>query len=130
MFFKIGEMTFCDFYAGDLVDNGVNEFWAMNVHPVHTVTRAEFKGDVLTFKPLDAEWVAKGLEIRELKVPYLKPKDPEHELVLFTATPQEWEGFLKQYGSTTNAFPDKNAYALRKRKIDDRDARQTPPPTK
>lgn len=116
VFFKAGEQVFCDFTAGALPDEmKLNTYWVFNVRAVHTVYRADLGGDELKLIPLDFQWVTKAIENKELDLPHIKEEGNDKAIPLFTATPAEWGTFLKAHGASTNAFPEKNAFVLKRR---------------
>ena len=122
VFFKVGDQIFCDWLAGDLPNPApINEYWTMNVRPVHTVTKVTLTNDVLTFTGLDYDWMSQAMQKREVKVAFIGEQefDGRSALPLFTASPQEWSEFLKKHGGNTNAFPGKLSYVFKKRKIND-----------
>ena len=128
VFFKVGDQIFCDWLAGELPDLApINEFWTMNVRPVHTVTKVSLTNDVLTFVGLDADWMLEALEKKEVTLPCIKEQQADDGLPLFTASPQEWNDFLKKNGGNTNAFPVKLSYVFKKRKSNDKEEAKDKP---
>ena len=116
VFFKVGEHAFCDFTAGELGDETkLNVYWVWNVRSVHTVYRVDKGENELKLIPLDFQWVSKSVDDKELSLPYIKEEGNHDAIPLFTAMPNQWEEFLKAHGASTNAFPEKHAFVLKRR---------------
>ena len=100
-YFKVGEHTFLDTTAGDPSGQGVCEWWALHVLPVHMVSRLELKKDKMTVTPIDFDWMKEALESERVKLGHrwIDKNQP-----LFTAEPGQWRAFLLEYGGNTNVF--------------------------
>src|ERR1051325_9887762 len=59
-FFNVGGQLFCDSIAGTIGDD-TPWYFAWHSRPVHTVTKVEAIGNVLTFRPLDLDWLTNRL---------------------------------------------------------------------
>lgn len=104
-FFKIDGELYCDFTAADPAKNKpmANDYWVLNVTPVHTLCKVALKGDRLALSPLDYSWLEKAVKAKEVSLPVLKRKGG---LYLYTATPEQWEAFLKEHGKNEEVFSD------------------------
>ena len=113
-FFKVGGQLFCDSMAGSLDDsNKVSWYWAWHARPVHTVTKIETNGDLLTFKPLDLEWLTNRIAAGRFSLPSLT-RTEDKDWPLFTAKAADWEKLLKKYANNTEAFPTNHIYVLKR----------------
>jgi hypothetical protein len=110
VFFKLSGQLFCDSTAGDIGDSKTPLYWAWHVRRIHTVTKVETNGDLLTFKPLDLEWLTNRVTTGKVSLPHLDDGNSP----LFTAKPGEWEKVLKKYASNTDAFPSNHMYVLKR----------------
>jgi hypothetical protein len=110
-FFQIGAGTFLDVVPGNLdPEVKLNAYWFMSVHPVHGVAKVVATNDELRLHLLSYDWVKTGLKAKTITLPYAGTLD---EFILITATSPEWEAFLIQYGSDTNAFPTEATFVLK-----------------
>jgi hypothetical protein len=114
-FFKLGGQLFCDSTAGDN-DKMSSSYWTWHLRPVHTVSKVETNRDLLTFRPLDLDWLTNLIATGTVLLPHVSRIEDDH-WPLFTATPADWEAFLAAYASDTNAFPDMHIFVL-KRHVD------------
>ena len=111
-FFRLGKDVFVDVLPKDLNgESKVNSYWVCIVHPTHTVCKVELKDDKLTLKPLDYDWLRKHVEEHKASLPYTGKLDDER---LYSASPKQWDAFLSKQSKNTEAFPDKNAFVLKK----------------
>jgi hypothetical protein len=113
VFFKVGGQLFCDSMAGKLDDKQVPWYWVWHVCPVHTVTKVEMIGNVLIFRPLDLDWLTDGVAKGKLSLLHIARAEPDNR-PLFTASPSDWEKFLKKYANDTDAFPTNHVYVLKR----------------
>jgi len=111
-FFKLGDQLFCDSIAADRTDP-TPWYWAWHTRGVHTVTKVETNRDLLTFKPLDIDWLTDRVASGKVSLAHLARGEDDNWL-LFTAKPVEWERFLAVYASDTNAFPTNRFYILKR----------------
>ncbi|MGD0652337.1 MAG: hypothetical protein ABSA97_14565 [Verrucomicrobiia bacterium] len=117
-FFKLGEQLFCDSIAGNIDPNDPNgtkvpSYWVWHTFAVHTVTKVETNRSVLTFKPLDLDWLTNRLATAEVSLSHLTRAE-EKDWPLFTAKSADWEKFLTKYAKNTNAFPTNHVYVLKR----------------
>ncbi len=113
-FFKLGKNMFVDVLPGEPGDETkMNSYWTWTVRAVHTVCKVELNGDALALKPLDYDWLKKNLEKHKLSLPHMN--DPDG-VVLFTASPRQWEAFLSKHAADTGAFVEEHAYVLKRNK--------------
>jgi hypothetical protein len=76
------------------------------------VTKVETNGDLLTFKPLDIDWLTNGISAGRVSLSYLT--QPGDNSPLFTAKPADWEKFLAKYAKNPDAFPANHIYVLKR----------------
>ena len=112
VFFKLSGQLFCDSTAGDIGDSKTPEYWAWHVRRIHTVTKVETNCDLLTFKPLDIDWLTNGIAAGRVSLSCLTQRGDN--LPLFTATPADWERFLARYAKNPDAFPTSHIYVLKR----------------
>jgi len=113
-FFKAGGQLFCDSIAGDLDgSNKVSWYWAWHARPIHTVTKVETNGDLLTFKPLDLDWLTGLIAAGKVSLPHLT-RTEDKDWPLFTAKPADWEKLLTKYANNTDAFPTNHIYVFKR----------------
>jgi len=111
IFFKAGGQLFCDSTAGDMGKG--NLYWAWHTRPVHTVTKVETNTDMITFKPLNLDWLTNQVAAGKVSLPRLaRPEDGNWPL--FTVKPADWEKFLTKYANNAYAFPTNHIYVLRR----------------
>jgi len=111
VYFKIDDMTFLDTTAGgDAETSGAGEWWALHVRGVHCVSRVDVVTNQLVLTPLNYDWLADSVKKGEVKLPFLPPR--KDDLLLFTASSEQWMGFLKQYGRIEEAFPKKGQFVF------------------
>jgi len=106
-YFRVGQNTFVDATAGDLDSDSPcgNAWWSFNIRAVHTLARIIFAKDRLEVRPLDYDWLNREIDAERVNLPRTETGND----FVFTATPSEWMEFLKKHGSSTDAFPEKEA---------------------
>jgi len=108
-FFKLDGVLYCDFTArGSPEQFEANIYWTVNIVPVHTLCKVELEGDRLTLKPVSYSWMKNAAEEKKLSLPYVAGED----LMLFTATPEQWEAFLKEHGKDPEVFPEEDDFVF------------------
>jgi hypothetical protein len=113
--FKVGETMFLDVMPKDVGDKTkVNQYWMFTVRQSHTVCKVLLDEDRLTLLPLDFVWLKDELPKLDPPLPMLGKVTPGGDLPLFTASPEQWEAFLRKHAGNTNAFPQKFAVILTK----------------
>ncbi len=110
-FFTVGKQLFCDSIAADTTET-TPWYWAWHTRGVHTVTKVETNADLLTFRPLDLDWLTNSIATGKVSLPYLT--QPGDVWPLFTAKPADWEKFLTKYANNTDAFPTNHIYVLKR----------------
>ncbi|HUJ71585.1 MAG TPA: hypothetical protein VLZ30_05035, partial [Verrucomicrobiae bacterium] len=85
-FFRLGGQLFCDSIASDIGNSGtkVPWYWAWHVRPIHTVTKVEMNADLLTFTPLDLDWLTNRVAKGKVSLPHLARAEDDN-WPLFTA---------------------------------------------
>ena len=111
-FFKIGTQLFCDAEIVDIPEGKFNAFWMLHIRGTHTLCKADVAKDKLTFTPLSFDWFKKALAAKEVDLPHVRTNKEDD--FLMTATGDQWAKFLRKYAADTNAFPEANAFVLRK----------------
>jgi hypothetical protein len=107
--FKLDNTLFLDVIPKDVVTK-VNQYWLFTARATHTVCKVELTNDRLKLLPIDFNWLKDAKLDKPL--PMLGKPIPGGDLPLYTATPEEWETFLRKYADSTNAFPEKLAVIL------------------
>lgn len=105
-YFRIGDHLFTDWTAGDPGDNaGINLYWRIHVMRTHSVLKVDLEGDRLALTPMDLEWATKTLSQDPPPLSHLAAEEDDRPLI--TATPEDWETFLRQHAANDAAFkPD------------------------
>jgi hypothetical protein len=111
-FFRLGGQLFCDSIAGDTTKN-TPWYWTWHTRGVHTVTKVETNRDLLTFKPLDLDWITNRLASGKVSLPHLTRTEDDN-WPLFTAKSSDWEKFLTKYANNADAFPTDHVYVLKR----------------
>lgn len=106
VYFRAGESFFLDTTAEE-PSKETNEWWVMHVFPVHLVTRVEIHEDKLTLTPIDYSWLEKAMKSGDVNLPHIMQK--EENSLIFTASAEEWMGFLKKYANDKDVFPASKA---------------------
>jgi hypothetical protein len=111
-FFKLGTDLFLDVIPRDLGKGSkLNAYWVWTTRGVHVVCKVELAGDLLTLKLLDYDWLKENIQKRKIALPHLGTFD---DSPLFTATPKQWEAFLRKYAKDAGAFPSQHAFVLKR----------------
>lgn len=105
-YFRIGETFFMDSTADEPAE-GSNHWWTMHVSPVHVVSKVEIHDNRMTLTPVDYGWLERAIKEKTVSLPHIRLK--EGNTMLFTASPEEWNGFLKKYAPDRDVFSGENA---------------------
>lgn len=107
--FKLDENLFLDAIPSDLdKDSKVSALWLFSVRPTHVVCKVDINGERLRLTLLNHEWMKKNSTLPSL--------EEDKSLKLYTASPQQWEAFLRENAGNTNAFPAKPSFVLTRAK--------------
>ena len=109
-FFMLDGHLVCDSIAGTADEKETNAIWLYHLLPMHTISKVMHKGDTLTFVPLDYEWLEKALSEKKVELSSMLWED----MILFTATPEEWQPVLKACLANDSAFNEKNAFTFKR----------------
>lgn len=112
VFFKLKGNLYCDFTIASDLPKGVNLNWAAHMVPVHTLAKVVLKDEKLSFQLLNFGFVTQGVGKKRFKLPYVETLHGNDKL--FTATPEQWQEFLKKYSKEKDVFSDEGAYVFRK----------------
>jgi len=115
VFFRIGGELYCDFTAvdPDQLEVKANEYWHYVVTPVHALCKVTLAGDRLTFTPMDYSWFEQARKDGKQTVPFILRGD---DFMTFTATPKQWEAFLKRHGKDPKLFSEADNFIFTKLK--------------
>lgn len=117
VYFKMGETLYCDSGAGDPGKTAkINEYWVWHFVSAHTLWKVELKEDVVRFLPMDLDWMKDAMQNGRILVPPHFDRDDKQEWPVFSATPGEWQDFLKSHGADPGVFSTNNVYVLKKLK--------------
>lgn len=112
VFFKVDGELYCDLTAGEPETKGAfNSFWLMQFTPIHTLCKIEINGNRLVCKPLDSKWLSNAIDKKKVSIPRLASKEVKKRM-LYTATPEQWQVFLKKYGKTKGVFRDESTFSF------------------
>ena len=112
-FFKVNNQLFCDTQAGSPDNEKLNQYWLYHLCPFHSLCKVIYQNDTLTFLPLNYEWIKEKVKEGKIKVPFVDWKG--EDTILFTATSEQWESFIKEYEDNQEAFSDEFAFVFRKK---------------
>lgn len=93
----IGSMWFLDSYP--LLNSDEYHFLS-----THLISKMEISGDTLRMSSLEADWLLKKVERKEIKIDHIRR---ENEIIL-TASTKELQKFISKIATNTEAFPDPN----------------------
>ena len=115
-FFKVGEITFGDIYpvypGNPESPEKMNHYWGFLIHVVHTVCKVDIQDDLLTLVLLNYDHLQKEIEGGRVHLSYHKD---ESDLLMFTASPLEWQEFLQKYKDDPEFFTKDDAAFVLKR---------------
>ena len=106
-FFRVDGTLYVDTISGE-AQEGINAEWLCHLLPFHDLCKVIVDGDRVEIWGFDYEVFEKGLKDGRLDLPYVKRED----LILFTATPQQWTAFLKEKGNEGSLYEEKPLYVL------------------
>ncbi len=110
-YFKVGEHTFVDSSPDEAHDDqDTSEWWNVHLLATHSLCRVTLRGDRLQLRPLDYEWLRDAVREKKAALPHVEMRGRER--IVFTATPEEWEIFLRKFGGHDGAFPEEHALAF------------------
>ena len=112
-FFKVNDQLFCDTQAESPDNEKLNQYWLYHLYPFHCLCKVSYQNDTLTFLPLNYEWIKGNVKEGKIKVPFVEWKS--EDTILFTATSEQWESFIKEYGDDQEAFSEEFAFVFRKK---------------
>jgi hypothetical protein len=100
---KIGDCWFMDAYPEEKTQQVHMKNTIYNHHQLrtHTFSRLWFEGDSMKIAPLESDWIEQMIDSNRVAIPYVKTEGE----VLFTASPQELQGFISKYVNDEKAFP-------------------------
>jgi len=108
VFFMLDGHLLCDSTAGKARERDANDFWLYHLLPMHTISKVVRNGDTLTFVPLDYEWLESAVADEKIALPAMLWED----MMLFTASPQEWRAVLKACLAHGEAFNEKKSFVF------------------
>ena len=114
IFFKVNNGLFCDTQAGSPDNTVINQYWIFHLYSFHTLCKVVQKDDTLTFIPLNLTWIDEKVRSGTVEVPFIEWKN--EETILFTASPEQWEGFIKEHGSDPELFSREHMFVLKRKK--------------
>ena len=104
-YFSIGGLIFADTTVHKL--QGINEWQAIHLMPVHMVSRIEVEGNQLTVRPLNINWFDDFIQ----EHPFANSVEiDEYNTLMVNASSQDWVNFLKKYGADKGAFSENGAF--------------------
>lgn len=106
---QLGPNRFLDLDPHDNALEGLPEPVKAHLLPAHSFWKVTLSGDTLRLTPINAEWMEKGVKAKRLVIAH---EMIDREVVLRAATP-ELRRFVQRYAGP--AFPDKDAWAFRKK---------------
>jgi len=113
--FKMNNILFADISAPTNFDEQVkmNGYLAAALCPLHYLCKLTLAGNTVVAMPLNANWFKAKMDAKEITMPSLKAEREDQRIV--TATTEQWQEFLIQYGSDTDAFSTAASIMFRKR---------------
>ena len=109
VFFTVNGQTYCSVTPAQ--NHKANKYWNAGVCPVHTLCKVELKGDLLSLRFLDREWVQRAVAKKELAFPVAHKGNRS---LLLSPAAEEWKTFLEKCGKTEGVFSERNPLELRR----------------
>lgn len=106
-YFRIDGTLYVDSIAGK-PQEWANAEWLCHTLAFHDLCKIELKGDKAEIWGFDYDVFKKGLKDKSIDLPYVERDD----LILFTATPEQWGAFLKQNGKDARFYQETPLYVL------------------
>ena len=115
-FFKVEQVLFVDFFP----DEGeFKKELFEDKSPLHFICLIKYENGKLLFNPLDYAWLGKEVEAGRIPMPYQKAGTDEDVDIILTASSAQWIEFLKAHRNDPKAFPEDDAWLIRK-PVDDK----------
>jgi hypothetical protein len=101
---KIGGQWFMDAYPEEKTQQMHLKNTIYNHHQLrtHTFSKIWFEGDSMKIAPLESDWVEQMIDSDRVAIPFARTEGE----VLFTASPQELQGFILKYMNAEKAYPN------------------------
>jgi hypothetical protein len=110
-YFKLNGMLFMDITIDEMLEREMNNWWSIHALPIHTLCKVLIQEENMILLPLSVEWFGTALEEKKISLPVVMSTE---EGFLVTATPEEWRGFLEQYGQDNESFSPKLQFELKR----------------
>jgi hypothetical protein len=98
---RVDGILLADFYLDDYTKKGKGLF-DLHIIPVHTFAKVILKGDSLTFKWFDGDWLEKLIKENKVRIRH----EYNGDFILLTAKSYELQKFVRKYLNSEDAFKD------------------------
>ena len=109
---RIDGILLADFLLDDYPKKKDFRLFDLHIIPVHTFAKVILKGDSLTFKWFDGDWLKKQIRDNKLRIRH----EDNSDFILLTAKSYELQKFVRKYINSKDAFKDGLEIKLTKRK--------------
>jgi hypothetical protein len=99
---KVDGILLADFILDDYLKKKDISMFDLHIIPVHTFAKVILKGDSLTFKWFDGDWLEKLIKENKLRIRH----EDNGEYILLTAKSYELQKFVRKYLNSEDAFKD------------------------
>jgi hypothetical protein len=99
---RIDGILLADFLLDDYTKKKDVRLFDLHIIPVHTFAKVILKGDSLTFKWFDGDWLKKLIRDSKVRINH----EDNGEFILLTAKSYELQKFVRKYLNSEDAFKD------------------------
>jgi hypothetical protein len=97
---RVDGMLLADFLLDDYSKKKDLRMFDLHIIPVHTFAKVIFKGDSLTFRWFDGDWLKKLIRDGKVRISH----EDNGEFILLTAKSYELQKFVRKYLNSEDAF--------------------------
>ena len=114
-YFKINDVLFANFTLGPKTPDINNNHILFGITPIHTLWKVQMTDETLTLVPLKYDWFEKMIQENKLeRLPYHLDKNVI--LIIFTASTEQWDDFLKEHANDEEIFDIKHKFVFKRKK--------------
>jgi len=99
---RVDGILLADFLLDDYTKKKDIRLFDLHIIPVHTFAKVIIKGDKLTFKWFDGDWLKKLIRDSKVRISH----EDNGEFILLTAKSYELQKFVRKYLNSEDAFKD------------------------
>lgn len=109
---RVDGVLLADFLLDDYTKKKDLRLFDLHIIPVHTFAKVILKGDSLTFKWFNGDWLEKLIKENKVRIRH----ENNGEFILLTAKSYELQKFVRKYLNSEDAFKDGLEVKLSKQK--------------